>query len=287
MPELAPGIAVVLFGCLSALIWGTSDFGGGLLARRAPLFGVVVAMQAVGICASLALMVLRGEPAPAGRDIVAAAVAGSVGVVGLTSIYRGLSVGRMGVVAPLAGVVGAVIPVCFGFLRDGVPGPAVGTGIVVALLAVVLVTRSPGHDNRPTGAKWGLLSGVASGLFNVAIGSLSHAGVFGPIAIIRIVQVCILVGVIVVWRLPWRVGRNDLPRLAGIGVLDISGNAAFILATQTGALAVAAVLSSLYPITTVVLAIVVLRERLTRSHVLGIMLTAVAIILIGAGTAAH
>jgi drug/metabolite transporter (DMT)-like permease len=166
-----------------------------------------------------------------------------------------------------------------------VPRPASVIGIVVALAAVVLVTRSPGHDDRPTGAKWGLLAGIAIGLFNVAIGNLSSAGAFGPLAVMRLVQACVLVGLIVAWRQPWRVRRGDVAKLAGVGLLDMAGNVSFILAAQTGALAIASVLSSLYPVTTVVLAIGVLRERLTRSHFVGILLTVVAIALISLGTA--
>ncbi len=285
-PDLGPGNAVIVLGLLSALTWGAGDFAGGLMARRVPLLGVVAVAQAAGMIAALLCAILRGEPVPQGRDLAIAFAAGCCGVVGMTSLYRGLAVGRMGVVAPLTGVLAAVIPVCVGFLRDGVPHAATVVGIVVALAAVVLVTRSPGHDDRPTGAKWGLLAGTAIGLFNVTIGNLSSAGAFGPLVVVRLVQAVVLVGLIVVWRQPWRMQRADVGKLAGVGLLDMAGNASFIFAAQTGALAVASVLSSLYPVTTVVLAIAVLRERLTRSHIIGIALTAAAIVLISLGTAA-
>jgi drug/metabolite transporter (DMT)-like permease len=286
VPELGPGTAVIVLGLLSALTWGSGDFAGGLMARRVPLFGVVAVTQAAGMAAALIMAIARGEPVPQGTDLVVSITAGLCGVVGITALYRGLAVGRMGVVAPMTGVLAAVIPVCFGFLRDGVPRLATVVGILVALAAVVLVTRSPGHDDRPTGAKWGLLAGTAIGLFNVTIGNLSSAGAFGPLVVIRLVQACVLTGLIVAWRQPWRVRRGDVAKLAGVGLLDMAGNVSFILAAQTGALAVASVLSSLYPVTTVVLAIAILRERLTRSHVIGIALTAVAIVLISLGTAA-
>ncbi len=286
VPDLGAGNAVIILGLLSALTWGAGDFGGGLMARRVPLLGVVAVAQAAGMAAALACAILRGEPVPQGRDLAVALIAGGCGVVGMTSLYRGLAVGRMGVVAPVTGVLAAVIPVCVGFLRDGVPHAATVVGIVVALAAVVLVTRSPGHDDRPTGAKWGLLAGTAIGLFNVTVGNLSSAGAFGPLVVVRLVQAVVLVGLIAVWRQPWRMHRADVAKLAGVGLLDMAGNASFIIAAQTGALAVASVLSSLYPVTTVVLAIALLRERLTRSHVIGIALTAAAIVLISLGTAA-
>ena len=278
-------MAVIVLGLLSALTWGAGDFGGGLLARRVPLFGVVVFAQATGMVAALGLAVVRGEPVPQGRDLAFSIAAGCCGVVGITSLYRGLAVGRMGVVAPLTGVLAAVIPVCVGFIRDGVPRPAEIAGIVVALVAVVLVTRSPGHDDRPTGAMWGLLAGVGIGLFNVCVGNLSAAGAFAPLVVIRLVQAVLLACLIVVWRQPWRIRRSDAARLAGVGLLDMAGNVTFIMAAQTGALAIASVLSSLYPVTTVLLAITLLRERLTRSHLVGLVLTAAAIVLISAGAA--
>jgi drug/metabolite transporter (DMT)-like permease len=277
----------VLLGLASAITWGTGDFGGGLLSRRAPLLSVVAVTQLVGMFAALAVAIARGEPMPQGPDVGWAVGAGLCGMIGITSLYRGLAVGRMGVVAPVTGVVGAVIPVVVGFAVDGVPQPAAIAGIVVALVAVVLVTRAPGHHaDRPSGIEWALLAGVAIGGFNVCIGQFSGAGAFSLLVIIRLLQVLIMGALIVIWRQPWRVPRDMPPKLVAIGLLDMTGNAAFILAAQAGALAIAAVLSSLYPVMTVILAIVLLRERLTRSHVVGIALTAVAIALIAAGSAA-
>ena len=286
LPELGPGLSVVLLGLASAVTWGAGDFGGGLLSRRAPLLGVVALTQVVGMAAALAVAAGRGEPVPQGADVGWAVATGVAGVIGMTSLYRGLAVGRMSVVAPTTGVLAAVIPVTVGFATEGVPPPAVLIGIAVALVAVVVVTRSPGHDDgRPSGVRWALTAGVAIGLFNVFVGQFSGVGAFGPLVVIRLVQTVILLALIVTWRQPWRIDREIVPKLVGIGLLDMAGNACFILAAQTGQLAIAAVLSSLYPVVTVLLAVTVLRERVTRSHLLGIGLTAVAILLIGAGSA--
>jgi len=271
---------------VSAVAWGTGDFGGGLLSRRAPLFGVVAATQVIGLLAAVVLAVARGEPMVAGTDLVWAFFGGLTGVVGISSLYRGLAVGRMGVVAPTTGVLAAVVPVAFGFAVEGVPRVEVVAGIAVALLAVVLVTRAPGHgDGRPSGIRWALLAGLAIGSFNVCVGQFSGAGAFGPLVMIRAVQFAVLAILIVAWRQPWRLDPVLAPRLVVVGLLDMTGNAAFILAAQAGQLAIAAVLSSLYPVVTVLLAIAVLRERLTRRHVVGIALTGIAIALISAGTA--
>ena len=255
------------------------------MSRRVPLFGVVAATQVTGMIVALVIAVARNEPVPMGPDLAWSIGAGLCGVVGMTSLYRGLAVGRMGVVAPTTGVVGAVVPVIVGFVTEGVPTVATVAGIVTALLAVVLVTRAPAHQtDRPSGVEWALLAGIAIGGFNICVGQLSGAGQFGPLVVLRAVQFVILVSLIVLWRQPWRMHRTDVAKLSVVGVLDMLGNVAFISAAQVGALAVATILSSLYPVTTVVLALGLLHEKVTRSHVVGIMLTVVAIALISAGT---
>ena len=118
LPEVAGPVAVLALGLISAASWGAGDFGGGLLSRRAPLFGVVFGMQLIGMVAALAIGVARGEPIPRGPTSAWAVAAGGFGVVGITSLYRGLSVGRMGVVAPTTGVLAAVVPVVVR-VRDG------------------------------------------------------------------------------------------------------------------------------------------------------------------------
>lgn len=257
-----------------------------MLSRRAPLFGVVFGSQLVGMLAALGVGIARGEPIPQGADVVWSIVAGFFGVLGITSLYRGLSVGRMGVVAPTTGVLAAVIPVVVGFATEGLPQTEVIVGIALALVAVVLVTRAPGHaDAGPSGIEWGLLGGLGIGLFNVCIGQLSGAGTFGPLVLVRLVQAGILLAVIVIGRQAWRMPLPAARWVVVVGLLDMAGNAAFILAAQVGALAIAATLSSLYPVGTVILAVAILHERLTRSHAAGIVLTVIAIVLIGLGSA--
>jgi drug/metabolite transporter (DMT)-like permease len=281
---LGPGSAVVTLGLVAALAWGAGDFGGGLLARRAPVVGIVILTQLTGFVAALGFAAARGEPLPVGEDVAWSILAGVAGVVGITALYHGLAVGRMGVVAPTTGLLAALIPVVAGFALQGVPDQLVIGGIAVALVAVVLVTRSPdAGSGRPSGVGWALIAGAGFGLFNVSIGQLSGEGAFGPLALIRLVQAAALGGFIVTRRQRWRLPRDVVPRAIVVGLFDMGGNAAFILATQAGALAIAAVLSSLYPVVTVILAIAILRERVTRSHVIGIVLTAVAIVLIGVG----
>jgi drug/metabolite transporter (DMT)-like permease len=259
-----------------------------VLARRAPLASVVAITQAVGIFGALTIAVVLHEPFPPPQDILFAIGAGLCGMGGIAFLYRGLAVGRMGVVAPTTGVIGAVIPVVVGFALEGMPPTIVLAGIVLALVAVVLVTRAPGAQaGHPSGVQWALAAGVAIGGFNLCIAGLSGVAAWGPLVILRLTQVVLWPIVIVLWRQPWRLPTGVFKWLIVIGLLDMGGNGFFILATQTGMLAIAAVLSSLYPVTTVVLAIAVLRERLSRSHVVGIVLTAVSIAMIAAGSAAR
>jgi drug/metabolite transporter (DMT)-like permease len=270
---------------LAALTWGSGDFAGGLLARRVPVLGVVLVSQVVGTVLALVLAILRGETMPLPSDVPWSLAGGLTGGVGIAALYRGLAVGRMGVVAPITGVLAAAMPVAFGILVEGVPEGLVIVGIGLAIVAVVLVSRVEDEGGGPSGVGLAVLSGVAIGGFGIVVSRISDGHAFGPLTLIRASEAALIVGIIVVGRQPWRIERRLLPAMAGVGVLDMAGNAGFILAIQAGSLAVAAVLSSLYPVTTVVLATLVLRERVTRSHAVGIALAAAAIVCIAAGSA--
>ncbi len=266
------------------MTWGTGDFGGGLLSRRAPLFGVVLASQLAGTVVALALAVIRGESAPSTADIGWSVAGGLAGGIGISALYQGLAVGRMGIVAPITGVIAALIPVAVGIAFEGLPTPLVLLGIGLAFVAVVLVSRVSDEGGRSSGVGLALVAGVAIGLLGVAIAQISDGRVFGPLTVLRATEALLVGAIVVAGRQAWRSGRGLWPALAGVGIMDMAGNGAFILAVQAGSLAVAAVLSSLYPVTTVVLASIVLRERVTRSHAIGIALAVAAIACIAAGS---
>lgn len=289
-----PQTAVVALGLASAVAWGSADFGGGLAGRRAPLFGVILFSQFAGCGLALALAVLRGEHLPAGSDVAIAVVAGVVGGLGIGALYRGLSTGRMGVVAPISGVLTAVVPVSVGILLQGLPGPAALAGIALALLAVVLVSSAPGHGGPdappiprlgplPADAATAILAGVALGVLNVIISRLSPGAVFGPLVLVRLVEAAVISGVIVLARRTWRLPRPVWLLVLLVGGLDMAGNGLFILAAHAGRLDVAAILSSLYPVTTLVLAAIVLKERIVGVHAFGVGAALVAIVLVRLG----
>jgi uncharacterized membrane protein len=272
----------VIFGLAAAVAWGAGDFGGGLASRRVPVYGVVLVSQAAGGALCLALALILGESFPTGKDLLVCIAAGLVGGLGITMLYRGLAIGRMGIVAPITGVLAAVIPVTAGFVIQGVPPPLVIVGIVLAIVAVVLVSRVADETGGRDGLTEALVGGTAIGLFGVAISQLSPGDLFADLTTIRLVQ-GLLVGLIVIaTRAAWRPGRLVLPLIL-IGLLDTVGNALYLAAVQTGQLAIASVLSAMYPVATVILATAFLREPITRDHTVGIALAAAAIALISVG----
>lgn len=269
---------------IAALTWGSGDFAGGMLARRGPVLAVVMVSQLVGIVIGFLLANLRGETMPLPSDVPWSVLGGLTGGIGIVALYRGLASGRMGVVAPVTGVIAAAIPVAFGIAVQGLPAPLAVIGIGLAIVAVILVSRVSDGRSGPSGIGLALVAGIAIGGFGVAISQISDGRVFGSLTIIRATQAALIALIIVAGRQAWRTDRKMLPAMVGVGVLDMAGNAAFMLAVQAGSLAIAAVLSSLYPVTTVVLASLLLHERVTRSHAVGIGLALVAIACIALGS---
>lgn len=277
------GSSVVLLGLASAVAWGAGDFGGGMASRRGPVLGVALVVQALGaiLAAGLAILAAEGVPAPA--TVVTAVAAGAAVVVGILCLYQGLAVGRMGVVAPVTAVIAAIMPVVFGMIVAGLPSPPVLAGIGLALVAVILVSRVSGIAGARSGIEFGLLGGVGIGLFNILVGELPHGQVFGPLFIAKVAASLVIASLAIGGRRSVRLPRAVLPLALAVGLFDMAGNALYILATQVGRLDVAATLSSLYPVTTILLAIALLGERVTRSHAAGILAAAAGIALIGAG----
>lgn len=290
---LDPQTAVVALGLASAAAWGAGDFGGGIAGRRAPLFGVLLATQLIGGALAAGVAIVRGESLPAGPEIALAGLAGIFGAIGIGALYGGLATGRMGVVAPISGVLSAVVPVTAGIALQGLPGPASLLGIGLALVAVVLVSSSPAQTSGgpvgrrvlglPRDVAIALLAGLSIGIFNIVVSRFSPGSVFAPLVLVRLAQAAVIVGAIVstgrTWRLPGRVW----PLLIVVGGLDMAGNGFFILAAQAGRLDIAAVLSSLYPVSTLVLAALILKERVVGVHALGVMAAIAAIVLVRIG----
>jgi drug/metabolite transporter (DMT)-like permease len=288
MPDLLipASLAVVLLGLLSSLGWGVADFGGGLASRRGPVLGVLLWSQLASLAVAVPILALGHEPAMQPLDILVSIAGGVFGAVGLSLLYRGLSVGRMGIVAPVAAVLTATLPVAFGFLTEGIPSAFAIVGILCAGLSVILVSRSPAApDGRPSGLRYGIAAGAVFGLFTVSASLLSDDLLMSPLVLIRVASILVLTAWILLARQPWRVSRGLWPALVAIGVIDMAATAAYLSAIAIGPLAIAAILASLYPVMTTILAGLVLRERVTAIHAAGILAAAAAVVLI-AGAAA-
>lgn len=255
-----------------------------MAARRGPVFGVVLVSQAVGMAVALLVAVARGEPVPILADLGWAVAAGIAGSAGISGLYHGLATGRIAVVAPITGVLAAGIPVVTGWLLQGTPAETQIAGIGLAVLAVILVsTSSDPAGDRPAGVRFGLLAGVGFGLFNVFASRFAPGSVFGPLVVVRAIEAITVFAVVLGSRSAWRLPRSVVPLAVLVGLGDMAGNGFFILAAQAGRLDVAGVLSSLYPVTTIILATVLLHERVTRSHAAGIGAAMAGIVLIARG----
>ena len=277
---MSSAFATVIFGLAASLCWGSGDFNGGLASRRANASSVVTAAYAVGFVLLVALALLWKEPFPSPLDIVWGGLAGFAGALGLIAFYSALSIGRMGIAAPISAVLTAALPVIFSAFTEGLPGPLQLGGFVLAILAIVLISRPERSKGRPEGIGLALLAGCGFGCFFILISRASHTETFWPLSVARFTAVLLLLIVMWIRQQPAMPGLTVAPLVLLAGVLDAFGNVFFVLATHTGRLDVAAVLSSLYPAATVLLAALVLRERVTRIQAIGILVALVAVPMI-------
>jgi drug/metabolite transporter (DMT)-like permease len=272
-------LASVVFGLASAASWGAGDFSGGLATRRAPAAGVVIASQGVGIALLVVLALATGEAVPSAGQLGWAALAGANGAFGLLALYSALASGRMGIAAPISGVVGAVVPVLVGMQIHGPPGMIRLAGFALALVGVWLLSAAGGSAQGARSRELVLpfLAGVSFGLFLVFIHRAGGAGILWPLTTARGTSIAVLVAIGLLTRTLRLPGRPALALTALAGLLDTGGNAFFVLAARAGRLDVAGVLSSLYPAATVALACLLLGERLTGRQTAGAVATLVAI----------
>jgi drug/metabolite transporter (DMT)-like permease len=273
--------AGILLALASAVVWGSGDFCGGRASTRLHSYQVLFLASVSGLAMLLVSAGVAGEPAslPA-ASFAWACAAGLAGSGGILALYRGLAVSSAATVAPLASVLAAVLPVLVGALRDGLPGRFQVAGFVLALAGIWLVTRAASSAPASReGVRLGLLAGLGFGGFLVCAAQVPGPSVFIPLAVARAVM--LLTAVVML-------GRAGLPRPAlsgnpvglAAGVLDAGGNVLYLLARHHVRMDVAAVLSSLYPVSTVVLARVVTGEQVSATQWMGgaVCLASVALI---------
>jgi drug/metabolite transporter (DMT)-like permease len=271
----------VLFALTSAAVWGGGDFTGGLATRRSSQFHVLALASLSGMAVLLVCVLLWRESFPSWRSIVWAALAGASGAIGIAALYRALSLGHAATVAPTAAVISAAMPVGFSALMEGLPAPARLSGFVLAFTGIWLVTGSLSAGDKVSrlGLLLACLAGVGFGGFFILLGQVEPGKVFTPLLIARWVAFCAALLMIRVYRLSLPTLTSN-PTALLAGVLDAGGNIFYLLARQFVRLDVAAVLASLYPVSTVLLARAILHETISRSQWAGVVICLMAIALI-------
>ena len=266
---------------LAAASWGGGDFSGGLATKQANVFRVVAIAHGAGLVAILAMALLTGEPVPPASSLWWGAFAGFIGAFGIAALYRALAVGRMGVVAPVAAVVTGVLPGSIWVLTpEGLPDRLQLGGFALALVSIWLLAGSNETANSRRGIGLAALAGVMFGLFLIAGKQAGHHGIFWPLVAARVVSTSLMAAVVLFLPRDPRPMRPVLWVMVLSGLLDSVGNALFIAATRHGRLDVAAVLSSLYPATTVILARFLLKERIAKWQGVGIACALISVALI-------
>ena len=278
-------MTVALALCAS-LLWGTADFLGGTAARRLPATGVVLMSQGAAL---IGLLVVAGATGAFGDGpgyLGWAVAAALVGLVALISFYAALADGTMGVVAPIAAL-GVVVPVVVGLAQGDRPSAWQGAGVAVAVVGVVLAS---GPEMRAAEGRGGsrplLLAGVAAVGFGTVIVCVAHGARTSTtmtLLVMRVTSVVVLGTLAAAHRIEVGAVRADLPLLIAIGAGDVTANAALAVASTRGLLSVVAVLSSLYPAVTVLLARAVHDERLARVQMVGVTAALAGVVLIASG----
>jgi drug/metabolite transporter (DMT)-like permease len=280
----------VVLGLLSATLWGAADFIGGLASRRAPVLRVLLLTQALGAVLLGAALLIARPDFPHRDEVLAAMAAGLAGEVALGCFYRGLAIGTMSIIAPISAT-GAALPVIVGLASGDALSAAAAAGIGLAVVGVVLASRETGEPiaggpsagSHRAAIGLALLAAVGFGAYFVLMDSAAEGGVLWALSLARGMATATMVGAVLVVRTRVRPEPGELRLLAAVAVLDVAGQAAYALGSTKGLLSVVAVLSALYPVTTVLLARVVLKERVARAQEAGIVIALLGVGLIAAG----
>ena len=282
---------VVMLGLTAAMLYGAGDFIGGMATRRVPVLMVLMLAETAGVI--VALPVASMSPGPARlAGLVWGMSAGLVGGLGVIIFYIGLAAGPMSVVAPVSGLVSTVLPVAVALAEGERPGAAVYAGALLCLVAIVLAssasdTSAVQSPSRPGPGRaaiaYGMVSGASFGLFFLLIRNAGQSGELWPVAAARIGELAVVLAAAAIARHSLRRRHGDgwfLLAAAFAGVIDVVANICYVAATRTGMFGLAVVLASLYPGVTVLLARLVLGERLHRVQRAGLGLAAIGILLV-------
>jgi drug/metabolite transporter (DMT)-like permease len=289
-PALSPGQMLIGLGLAASAFWGASDFFGGLATRRTHVVVVVSVAHTLSLGMLLLLALLHHTPSPGFHFALMGLFAGACGGIALLLYYQALSLGKMGLTTALTGLLTALVPVVFSFLTQGWPRPTQIAGFLLAAGAIVLIAYAPGGGTRPLALGLAAVAGLAFGVFLVV---LQFAGAHGAVwqLIYSRTASSALAGSLLLWlqwRSPgqaaawWRGPGNKrfLWVAAGAGVLEATGSLLYMVSARHGRLDVAAVLASLYPVVTILLAAWFLKERTTPAQAVGMALALGAVVLV-------
>lgn len=277
-------MASVLALC-GALSWGAGDFLGGIAARRVAVLTVLAISQAIGLAGVLLWVVLAQDPFPGLAELLPAAGAGVAGLIGLGALYRGLAVGAMGIVAPISAA-SPIVPLAVDAAQGVVPGALQWLGVGLVLVGIVTLSREPGTGGQriAAGAPLAIVAALGFGVFVVGIDAGADESAPWAVVAARSASVLLAVAAAVFFtRTSLRPPGDLMPILVAVGLFDTGANVLVAFATTKGAVGIVAVLSALYPVVTVVLARVVLGERLsaTRRAGGGVALAGAALVAAG------
>lgn len=274
----------IIFGLFSALAWGSGDFFGGLASRKTGPYRTVLYGEAIGLLFLFGAAAVMNESMPPWSKILAAGLAGSIGSLGLLILYQAMTTGQMSIATPVSALLAATLPVVVGAVLEGLPAWTKLAGFVLALVAVWLVAQEHNQKTQLTrlsDLRLPLLAGICFGTYFIMMHHASSQAIVWPMVASRSAGMLTLLVFLVALRREWRlVSSRALPLIAINAVLDVGGNVFYILAGQAGRLDVAAILSSLYPGMTVILAWLVLKEKINRVQWLGILAALGAIALL-------
>lgn len=260
-------LAAVLALSASAL-WGVGDFLGGLSSRRIAVFTVLVGSQVIGLLGAVVWLVVSGDAWPGYGDALAACGAGAAGIIGLAALYRGMSIGAMGIVAPISAA-SPVVPLAFDVAQGRSPSALQWLGIVVVLAGIVVLSRHPGESavgGAAAGVSLALVAALAFGFFYVGVDVAADSSVPWTVTLARGAASVLALAAALAARTAVVPPRNLLPAIAGVGLFDTAANVCLVAASTHGAVGVVAVLAAIYPVVTVTLAFAVLGERLDRAR---------------------
>jgi drug/metabolite transporter (DMT)-like permease len=279
-------LTAVLLALSASFAWGFADFGAGAAARRLPVFVVAAVSQTAGLVFVGAVVLATAHGTPSRSQFAWAAFGGVVGVVGLSFFYRALAVGTMGVIGPITATA-AIVPVAYGLGRGERPSALQGIGITLAVIGVVAASLEPMPEGRGrrlgTGVGFALAAAFAFGWALVGLSRAAPGGVAWATLTMRMAAapIAILLALTLQRRSP--ASSRSWLLLVGVGVTDTVATLLYGAASTKGLLSVVAVLSSLYPIVIIVLARVLLSERIARAQLAGAAVALAGVALISAG----